>query len=313
MEHQQLPTWVTWIQDNWFLSFLVIAEAYVLGTLMVTGWVPNIEDPSTWGWFHGIGVPVFFLAGATGGGLAVRTSMAAADAFSHRRWGFALMNLTGLLAISCIEIWSSLSERANNLTPGVADKAVLSLVGIGGATLSPTVVIVALFLPSITIWWGFSAQKPAEQQIESTEQLKRRLDNEALIRQHKRQQAIETAKARRQQINALMARDEEPEPVETPAPVEDALPAEPTNVPDEARPIVTIGVPRNLITARDLSAMMAEKYGVTMTTDAATALIKTVKGAHQVMDARGQPWAAPRSATLARARAQYRVGTSVVA
>jgi hypothetical protein len=41
-----LPRWVNFIQDNLFLSFLILAEAYLLGTLMTLGWVPDIEAPS---------------------------------------------------------------------------------------------------------------------------------------------------------------------------------------------------------------------------------------------------------------------------
>src|SRR5215831_14724568 len=90
-----LPRWVNFIQDNLFLSFLILAEAYLLGTLMTLGWVADIEAPSRWGTYHGLGVVLFFLAGAMAAGVALRCSIKAAACFSHRRWGLALFNLLG--------------------------------------------------------------------------------------------------------------------------------------------------------------------------------------------------------------------------
>src|SRR5215831_11488091 len=90
-----LPGWVNFIQDNLFLSFLILAEAYLLGTLMTLGWVADIEAPSRWGTYHGLGVVLFFLAGAMAAGVALRCSIKAAACFSHRRWGLALFNLLG--------------------------------------------------------------------------------------------------------------------------------------------------------------------------------------------------------------------------
>ncbi len=315
-----LPGWATWVQDNWFLSFLVIAEAYVLGTLMTLGWVPNIEDPSTWGWFHGLGVPIFFLAGATGGGLAVRTSMKAASSFVAKRYGFALGNLLGLLLISGIEVWGSLSERAANLTPGPADRALLAWLGITSGSVSPTVIMVALFLPFVAIWWGFSSEKHEDPPVETAETVRHRLENERLIAEHKRAEALANARARRAQVAAYLHREPDEAPAEdgTVAPdeapvVTEASPALSERETGEHRAITAIGVPRSLITATELRAEIARRYGAEITQDAAAALIKTVKGAHQVLEARGQPWAAPRGATLSRAKAQYSREAVVVA
>jgi hypothetical protein len=63
-----LPKWVNFIIENWLLTFLLLAEAYLLGTLMTLGWVKDIEAPAQWGWYHTIGVVLFFATGATAAG-----------------------------------------------------------------------------------------------------------------------------------------------------------------------------------------------------------------------------------------------------
>ncbi len=153
-----LPGWVNFIQDNLFLSFLILAEAYLLGTLMTLGWVANIEAPSQWGTYHGVGVVLFFLAGAMAAGVALRCSVKAAACFTRHEWGMALFNFTGLLLFSGSEIWASLSERSANLRPTPADTSVLGLLGMGHAAVSPTVVVVSLLLPFASLYYGFSQQ-----------------------------------------------------------------------------------------------------------------------------------------------------------
>jgi len=153
-----LPRWVNFIQDNLFLTFLILAEAYLLGTLMTLGWVADIEAPSRWGTYHGLGVILFFFAGAMAAGVALRCSVAAASAFKRRELGFALFNFVGLVVFSVAEIWASLSERSANLRPTPADTAVLNLLGISDLPVSPTVLVVALLLPFASLYYGFSQQ-----------------------------------------------------------------------------------------------------------------------------------------------------------
>jgi hypothetical protein len=154
-----LPRWVNFIQDNLFLTFLILAEAYLLGTLMTLGWVGDIEQPEQWGAYHGLGVVLFFFAGAMAAGVALRCSVAAANAFRRRDLGFALFNFLGLLVFSGAEIWASLSERSANLRPTPADTAVLNLLGVSSLPVSPTVVVVALLLPFASLYYGFSQQQ----------------------------------------------------------------------------------------------------------------------------------------------------------
>jgi hypothetical protein len=92
-----LPKWVNYIIENWLLTCLLLAEAYLLGTLMTLGWVKDIEAPSQWDWYH--------------------------------------FNFLGLLVFSSVEIWASLSERSSNLLLTPADKAVLSAFNANGAPI----------------------------------------------------------------------------------------------------------------------------------------------------------------------------------
>jgi hypothetical protein len=141
------------------LSFLILAEAYLLGTLMTLGWVSDIETPAAWGTYHGVGVVLFFLAGAMAAGVALRCSVAAASGFRRREWGFAFFNFLGVVAFCGAEIWASLSERSANLHPTPADKTVLQLLGVAWLPVSPTVVVVALLLPFASLYYGFSPQQ----------------------------------------------------------------------------------------------------------------------------------------------------------
>jgi hypothetical protein len=166
-----LPRWVNFIQDNLFLTFLILAEAYLLGTLMTLGWVGDIEQPEQWGAYHGLGVVLFFFSGAMAAGVALRCSVAAANAFKRRDLGFGLFNFLGLLVFSGAEIWASLSERSANLRPTPADTAVLDLLGISSLPVSPTVVVVALLLPFASLYYGFSQQRVRESEQDRVDKL----------------------------------------------------------------------------------------------------------------------------------------------
>jgi hypothetical protein len=166
-----LPRWVNFIQDNLFLTFLILAEAYLLGTLMTLGWVGDIEQPEQWGAYHGLGVVLFFFAGAMAAGVALRCSVAAANAFKRRDLGFGLFNFLGLLVFSGAEIWASLSERSANLRPTPADTAVLNLLGVSSLPVSPTVVVVALLLPFASLYYGFSQQRVRESEQDRADKL----------------------------------------------------------------------------------------------------------------------------------------------
>jgi hypothetical protein len=213
-----LPRWVNFLQDNLFLSFLILAEAYLLGTLMTLGWVPDIESPFRWGTFHGVGVVLFFLAGAMAAGVALRCSVAAASGFRRREWGFALFNFLGVVAFCGAEIWASLSERSANLHPTPADRAVLQLLGVSSLPVSPTIVVVALLLPFASLYYGFSQQQAhrdteaerAAQLADDEAQLERKLLRARMQAQIRQAQAAGLAGALRAGVQAARGADPVP-------------------------------------------------------------------------------------------------------
>ena len=156
LTHKRIPAWVNWVQDNLLMSCLIIAEAYLLGTLMVTGWVSNLETPGSWGIYSAIGVVVFFLAGATIAGVALRASFKAALCFERGQVKMGLINLLGCLMLCTCEFWANLTERATHLLPGLADIAVLRALGFPLSHISPTLIIVAALLPVTTLFVGYT-------------------------------------------------------------------------------------------------------------------------------------------------------------
>lgn len=195
-----LPGWVNFVIENMLLTCLLLAEAYLLGTLMTLGWVRNIEAPTQWGWYHAIGVGLFFAAGATAAGVALRCSVAAVGAFKRHEWGFALFNFLGLVVFSGVEIWASLSERSTNLLPTPADNAVLDALGFHGAPVSPTIIMVAVLLPFASIYYGFSQQGRSHKSAEELEAE----DREEDARLHRKvRRAQQTAQVRKAQAAGL--------------------------------------------------------------------------------------------------------------
>jgi hypothetical protein len=158
---------------------------------MTLGWVKDIEAPASWGWYHCIGVGLFFAAG-----FALRRSVAAVGAFKRHEGGFALFNFLGVLVFSSVEIWASLSERSSNLLPTPADNAVLDALGWHGAPISPAVVMVAVLLPFASIYYGFSQQGRAE--INEAD-----LDEQVQAARRKRMRAQANAEIRQAQAQGL--------------------------------------------------------------------------------------------------------------
>ena len=152
-----LPGFVNWMTNTLLLPLLLMAEGYLLGSLFSRGWVDNIESPNHWGDFHGLGVVLFFGAGVASAGLALRASVAAASCFQQRRLGFALFNLLTLFLMTGAEAWSSFSERSFHLISSPADGAVLRWMGFAAnSPITPTLVIVSVILPIVSLSYGFS-------------------------------------------------------------------------------------------------------------------------------------------------------------
>ena len=157
-----LPGFVAWLIDTLLLPLLLIAEGYLMGSLFARGWVSDIEAPSRWGWYHALGVLVFYAAGAATAGLGLRASVAFAASLRARRWGFAFLTLLTVVGLSAAEIWSSFSERSFHLVASPADRAVLAFLHFPpDAGITPTLVVVSLVLPFASLTYGFSQQHKA--------------------------------------------------------------------------------------------------------------------------------------------------------
>jgi hypothetical protein len=157
-----LPKFITAIIDKLLLPLLMIAEAYLMGSLFALGWVKDIEDLPTWGWYHGIGVVVFFLAGAATAGLTLRASVALASCIVRHRWGFAFLNLLTVVGLTFAEMWASIAERSLHLASTPADGVVLDWVGYPReSAINLTLLVVAVVLPFTALTYGFSQQRRA--------------------------------------------------------------------------------------------------------------------------------------------------------
>ncbi len=161
-----LPGCMSWVIDMALLPLLLLAEGYLMGSLFARGWVNDIEAPSRWGFYHALGVLVFYAAGAATAGLGLRASVAFAASLRLKRWGFAFLNLLTVLGLSVAELWSSFSERSFHLVPSPADRAVLIwLHQPADAGITPTLIVVSLVLPFASLTYGFSQQHKAQQRL----------------------------------------------------------------------------------------------------------------------------------------------------
>lgn len=316
-EQHTLPRWVNWVQQHLFLSCLILAEAYLLGTLMTLGWVANIQQPASWGWYDAIGVLLFFMAGAMAAGIALQCSVKASSCFSQGKWGMGAFNFLGVIAFAGCEIWASLSERSANLRPTPADSAVLHMLGITNAPVSPTIVIVALLLPFSTLYFGFSQQNKAIQ--ETADERVLREANEIASAKHKAELAVVKARGRRQQIAAYLAK--EPEPSDNPPPDDNESGEGPTSVAsgapfptentsglagenvttsDDKSDASTRANVRDLSsgmwTAHDLKQYVLMRYNITLSQTEASRAIAGLPERTKAEGVRGQPYCAPKRA-----------------
>ncbi len=160
-----LPGLVAWLIDNALLPLLLVAEGYLMGSLFARGWVSDIETPSAWGVYHTIGVMVFYAAGAATAGLGLRASVTFAASLRLKRWGFAFLNLLTVVGLSAAELWSSFSERSFHLAPSPADEAVLRWLHQPDTGITPTLAVVSLVLPFVSLTYGFSQQHKAQKRL----------------------------------------------------------------------------------------------------------------------------------------------------
>src|SRR5690348_16116865 len=104
-----LPPWFEYFQDHIVLSLLVIAGMILNGLMFAHGIVANIEDPSSWGIFHGVIFAAFFAAGSGLTGVALRASATMGRAFREKHHGLAFTNLLVSLLFLPLEFWASVT------------------------------------------------------------------------------------------------------------------------------------------------------------------------------------------------------------
>lgn len=318
-QHHALPSWLHWVQSHLFLSFLLLAEAYLLGDLMQRGWVENIEDFAHWGLYHGVGVVLFFAAGAMAAGVALQCSVTAAEAFQTRHPFLGLFNLVGVMVFAGSEIWASLSERSANLRPSPADQAVLAMLNVQGLPVSPTVVVVALLLPFATLYYGFSQRKPPE---ETTEERRERQERELAEARHKAElRAVRAGGLAGAARAAIQAATRDASATETSAdgatyPDDDGGPSGGASAGEGAgvaggkhlRPVrISSGTSalRGRITAAQLRDEVRERWGAEISEDAAVAFIRSLPDGGPTQGVQGRPVSAPKAQALARAKQKW--------
>jgi hypothetical protein len=197
-----LPGWFAWFQKTFGLSFIVLSEAYLMGSLATTGWVSALTFPVVFGSFRGIGVIFFFLAGVAVAGIGLTLSVVFVGSIKRRSWFMALFAGSGCLVFFCVEVWASLSERSLYLLATPADVAVLSAFGFKGhPTISPTVLVVSILFPLGSLFFGFAQQRRAA--VTQTDLDEDAMEMERKIRRAEQEARLVAAEAKK---NAARAR-----------------------------------------------------------------------------------------------------------
>jgi hypothetical protein len=95
--------------------------------------------------------------------------------------------MLGLMTFVGAEVWCSLTERSGNLAPSVADIAVLHALGLPTTGVSPTLIVIAILIPYVALFWGFASQTstPVKVAIEDPAERDARYAQEEAELQHK--------------------------------------------------------------------------------------------------------------------------------
>lgn len=234
MSHHVLPRWFEWWQDHVVLSLLVLAGMILNGLMFAHGIVANIEDPASWGVFHGVIFAAFFAAGSGLTGVALRASATMGRAFRERRYGLAFTNLLVSLLFLPLEFWASVTERSLTHVFTPADQWVLELLGHPDMPVSPTIVAIALASPLILFSWGIVTSPPDEtsaDDIKSEAAKERaRLEAEATLAPLRAQLRAQQARGIRGVAAAAFGRDDPRPPTGGGTPLQQ----QPHQAPEEA-------------------------------------------------------------------------------
>lgn len=166
-----LPRWYGWVQRHIVLSLLILAEVYVNGVFATVTLVDNLADPGAWSWLDWAGVIIFFAAIGVGvAGVSLGLSIRMIESFQTRKYGMASFSLFGLLIFSSIEIWATLAERSLHEHPTPADSGLLTTLGYATASVTPSVVMIALLLPFAVMFYGLASRPPKVMTVQDKEQ-----------------------------------------------------------------------------------------------------------------------------------------------
>ncbi|MGZ3602400.1 MAG: hypothetical protein ACXWQ5_22790, partial [Ktedonobacterales bacterium] len=199
-----LPSWFAWFQKTFGLSFIVLAEAYLMGSLATEGWVKELTFDAVFDSFRGVGVIFFFLAGVAVAGIGLTCSVVFVGSVKRKQAFMAFFTGVGMLLFFGVEVWASLSERSLYILATPADLAVLSALGFRGhPPISPTILVVSLLFPLGSLFFGFVQQRRAavtEMDIEEDA-----LEMERKIRLAELQAKLEVANAKKNAAKAAGA------------------------------------------------------------------------------------------------------------
>lgn len=199
-----LPGWFAWFQKTFGLSFIVLAEAYLMGTLATDGWVTELSFGSVFGSFRGVGVIFFFLAGVAVAGIGLTCSVVFVGSIKRRQGFLAFFTGMGCLIFFTVEVWASLSERSLYILATPADLAVLSALGFRGRPpISPTILVVSLLFPLGSLFFGFVQQRRAA--VTQTDIEEDAMEMERKIRLAEMQARLEEANAKKNAAKAAGA------------------------------------------------------------------------------------------------------------
>ncbi len=199
-----LPGWLAWFQKTFGLSFIVLAEAYLMGSLATEGWVKELTVEAVFGSFRGVGVIFFFLAGVAVAGIGLTCSVVFVGSVKRKQAFMAFFTGLGMLLFFGVEVWASLSERSLYILATPADLAVLSALGFTGRPpISPTILVVSLLFPLGSLFFGFVQQRRAA--VTATDIEEDALEMERRIRLAELQAKLEVANAKKNAAKAAGA------------------------------------------------------------------------------------------------------------
>jgi hypothetical protein len=147
-----LPPWFDKMQMYLMLPLLLAAEGIINGNMLALGIGTDTPEQI-------LETGVMYTAGFLMGGMALRCSATAAQAYQRREFAFTLLNSFGVLLFAVPEVWASLVVRSVNLPTTAPDNWLLSALAVQGSRVTPSNIIVSFALPLVTVFWGFATRK----------------------------------------------------------------------------------------------------------------------------------------------------------